>query len=391
MASEFMAWLRPWRVQTGSTTHLLLDGGKLNVPDDAHPLFLNEYVNAVARAMARKESLPAVVELKTDPFRLFVDLDFKGRPPDDAVHAVVHACFVVAAEVFHVSPDMVVLEPMVPVPDKRGLHLVFTNVFVTTGVARAYRERVLGALAEFPDIEWAKVFDACVYGATGLRMPFSAKGPDNHGSVYIPTARIAHPGEHRTDIQGAWSIAKMREYLKVTSIKTFGIPPTPTSLGEVTPTSTGSARVATMSAVETGALEALARCLPKPFSGQSFQSCHEIDSELLVLKSSSRVCGNIGYREHRSNNVYFVVSKAKKTVYQRCYCRCETLDHRTAGVMCKDYAGPPVPVPTKVIDALFGPNSSPEPQTGLQALLSMSRPDLKQFKVKGKAKGKHER
>jgi hypothetical protein len=73
-----------------------------------------------------------------------------------------------------------------------------------------------------------------------------------------------------------------------------------------------------------------------------------------MLSSTSRWCGNLG-RQHRSNTVYFVVTR--KGVHQRCYCRCDTLEGRKYG-LCKDYHSDTWPVPAAALAALFGDSSS---------------------------------
>jgi len=40
-------------------------------------------------------------------------------------------------------------------------------------------------------------------------------------------------------------------------------------------------------------------------------------------------------RDHRSARVYFVVLKAG--VVQKCWCKCDTLEHRDSGKRCKDF------------------------------------------------------
>lgn len=52
-------------------THLMLNGGRMRVPDEAHPEFLRK----MAEAIMREHAWLYIVEKKTNPGRFFVELD----------------------------------------------------------------------------------------------------------------------------------------------------------------------------------------------------------------------------------------------------------------------------------------------------------------------------
>lgn len=374
-----MDWLRVWRAPRNSKhfTHLLLDGGKLAVPDERAGAFLNEYANAIARG-----ETPKVVELKTPVFRLFVDLDFK-EPASEFSECLVDACLNVARASFGETTEMIVMRNDV----SHGVHLVFPDVYVTPGIALAFRSEVLKNSGECATMH-EKIYDKCVYGPTGLRMPYSGKA-DKPG-VYVPTERVSVTGsEVRSEVIVASTAAGLRDVLKRTSIRAPFASATQSSLFEAATSEEDSScsRAERVYGIPGSVADKVVACLPACFRDSRITHVQCPAADVLVLKTDSRVCGNLGWRAHNSNTVYFVLHRTKQTVVQRCYCRCETLEHRVAGVMCKDYASPEFPVPKGVVHALFGyafrelPEETVSP---LRELLAKTRPKLKKTATKPK-------
>jgi hypothetical protein len=89
--------------------------------------------------------------------------------------------------------------------------------------------------------------------------------------------------------------------------------------------------------------------LPLEFVGQRFVGLVKTDRGGFMLRSTSRYCLNLG-RAHRSNNVYFVLTR--DGISQRCYCRCETTEGRRGG-LCRKFVSETWPVPPRVSDAFF--------------------------------------
>lgn len=382
-------WLRTWR--TGSNeakTHLLLDGGKLAVPDESHETFLNAYANAVCRG-----ETVAVVEVKPPVFRLFADLDFPGVK-DDVLFEVVRAMWEVARDLF-VAGERLTLHVLESArPDKRGVHVVFPAVFVTADTAKTFRLLVLDALAmtdvRHQDLDMAKVFDACVYGNTGLRMPWSVKGV-GMTLVYAPV--WSYDGLDKVDIPAPQIAADYRRLVRETCIRTLQRQETPTTFKMLRQTPAGHTASASRSRVSSDLLQRLVAAMPVQFLGSHVTHTYAVGSSV-ILKSTSRVCGNLGFRAHNSNTVYFVIDK-EGHVRQKCYCRCDTTHKRLHGY-CRDYASPPLDVPPEVVkaiqEAVFSLDFVPEGRqttaapkhagSELDALLARSRPALKKKRTK---------
>lgn len=381
-----MNWLDKYRISgTQQHTHLLLNGGKLHVPDASHGVFLVEYANAIKKA-ATPDDLPCVVECRTDVFKLFVDLDAKAPEELQVIDDVLMEILKAARDddVFGGSAhEVIVLEPAVPTEGKRGIHLVFPNVLVNAETAKAFRRMVVAQFPEAPAV--GKVFDACVYVGSGLRMPFSGKGKPG-GSVYVASKRLI--GDQEKTYPDVLSLVDIRQIVKDCSIRAPGASPGVFSFSLNNQGSSGSgnqhSRRVYLAPDLHEKIAELIQCLPECFAGSGVAGVHVAESGTVVIKSTARACGNLGWRSHNSNTVYFTVTPTG--VRQRCFCRCETLEHRTAGVMCKDYVSDPFLVPLTTLEAVLKacgelqPNMEFEPlhppskkTTSLDALLSMSR------------------
>lgn len=394
MAYEFLrtgGYVIPKTATDREATHLFLDGGKAAVPDDVNGTFLNAYAAGVVRSPHQR---PCIVELRTPVFRMFMDMDAcwpeaptAGSSGDPcaavaAARAVLLHVARVARETFE-EPAADVMEVCVASEckttregwSKQGFHVVWPDVYVTAVTALAFRDKLLeGPLpdpwpfANDPD----KVFDACVFKSAGLRMPWSNKGRGD-SSHYVPRASVVWtPAADDSDDDAEdfvithhaepGGVSDIRDHMSRLCIRAFGKEET-----RVAPDLHRRIADAAAAAADGGGagsskapncanlaryghvLPALDDALPVQYAGQRFTGLVEGEN-CFMLRSTSRWCGNLG-REHRTNNVYFVLTR--KGIHQRCYCRCETTDGRAYG-MCKDYSGPTHAVSQEVVHAFFG-------------------------------------
>ena len=380
-------------------THLLLSGGRVCVPNESAGAFLNAYAIAVV-----KGAEPCVVELRTSVFRMFLDLDIKTPEdsPLDFEAAVMPIIQKRATEFFDEDePRAIVCVTEAKRTDdgvKAGKHVVWTNLYATSSTAMAFRAALLDDLeAALPGActkAWASVVDACVFQANGLRMPFSAKGAAN-SSTYVPSQ--VWTGTTAVDSLAAppSGVSATRHWVHQLSIRTFGIDETPVREGvEVVLADTGGQAelrgVASSVAEYAAALPSLDASLPIQFGGQRFTGVIKTET-CFLLRSSSQYCTNVA-RKHTTSNVYFVLTP--KGIRQKCYCRLESTEGRTHG-QCKDFASEIWPVAEDALLAFFGerkpvapaaastfqpsimPSAKASLSSGLEALLSRSRPPLK--------------
>lgn len=349
-------------------THLLLDGGKARVPDESHGEFLNAYAVSLLRFPQRR---PCVVELRTPVFKMFLDLDTRFATVAAAEQArsgcgggllgalacigrVVDGCVGDSCAALVCASSSAKAEEDGSV--KLGFHVVWPDVPVTAATALELRRQMLVALGEGHPPEgaglvgrWETTIDACVFRANGLRMPWSGKGRGD-GRFYA-LRWVLRAGElEPRDIS---ALSAVREALRSLSIRS------PSSTQPVLHLSApdggsdqqqperGKPCHAALEAYS-DVLPRLAASLPIEFLGQRFTGLVETD-HCFMLRSTARFCINLG-RAHRTNNVYFLLSK--RGVSQRCFCRCETTEGRKYG-LCKDFSSPCWEVPKEVLDAFF--------------------------------------
>lgn len=69
-----------------------------------------------------------------------------------------------------------------------------------------------------------------------------------------------------------------------------------------------------------------------------------------TIRTTARYCQNIE-REHSSNGIYFILNR--KGLYQKCFCRCNTIEGRVSGKKCAEYHSPRIQIPDKLLSMLF--------------------------------------
>lgn len=382
----------------GPPTHLMLDGGKATVPDEAHAEFLSAY----AASLVAQPRRPCVSEVRTPLFRMFVDADARfdtedgaeaamdgwdapgvedeyevgapggdGCENDDSPRAPTPSSSSPSPTTFRaavralcgvVGADRRALVLVASAPKaagdgtwKRGVHVVWPEVVVATDTALALRDRMLECVrgSSIPGLagDWESTLDAAVYTSSGLRMPWSAKGRgEDSPRWYVPSHAFAD-GEFEP-VRPPQTFSEYRALLVDCVVRAPGAPrPTLELVTPRAPSSNGGGVTGTSGSLGPFAdvLDDLAACLPAEFAGQRFVGVFSTDTAYM-LRSSSRFCLNLG-REHRSSNVYFLLTR--RGVCQRCYCRKDTEEGRAAGT-CKEFSSPTWTVPPAVLDRFFG-------------------------------------
>lgn len=365
-------WLRAGEDRAAS--HLLLDGGRLAVPPESHGALLNAYA---ASLLAHPGRPPCMVEVRTPVFRMFMDVDTRFGSHEAAARAgalegpVAGALRAVAAAACpgHAAIVCAASRPKREEREggdaahKMGFHLVWPEALVTSRTALALRQRALDALRESAELadpgalgllgRWEDILDAVVYRSSGLRMAWSAKGRHDD-RLYVPRARISEDGS-LAPLPRPSGVAALRELVRELSVRCFESPTITHGVDGVDgedgthgPDSVGTAYAHKSLAAYADVLPLLAAALPLEFVGQRFAGLLAGET-CFLLRSTARHCFNLG-RQHRTNNVYFVLTR--RGVCQRCYCRCETDEGRRYG-MCKDFSSEVWPVPPEVVEAFF--------------------------------------
>ena len=325
-----------WSARAGQqATHLLLNGGKLEVPAEQEP----ELFALVARCVLKKERV-CLTERRTPVFKLHADLDlcFDSSTPDDiatdAALAAAKSLVCSSVQFFEIESSSALLcwsaaSPKLhkTVHKKMGIHVIFEDIYVDTPVALGFRKYCIdeGWQVDGLAVSIEDAFDSAVYTANGLRACWSQKGPDTPmDDVYEPRLIIRATADEldASAVDATHTFATMRSWLQRCSIRAHGTDCTGVrdavlrSLGAdienwtaEDSTSCVLGRRANVAGVPSDVLEKLDAALPVHYAGQRFSAMMEsTDGNVIFLRSTSRYCMNIG-RQHHNNNVFFCLSR----------------------------------------------------------------------------------
>lgn len=370
----FKRWCQENRLNNASNlSHVLMNGGKLSIPDDRLKEFYQVYCDAVSSG----EKL-YVVEQKSELYNFFVDLDYKSEESldlDEVESIVKVICNKAKA---HGGMDALVsLAPPKKVGNKikTGIHINFHGFVVDQRSAVALRQHILVALyTAKPSVEWSDVVDSSVYGdvsrgskGSGFRMPWSLKRArcDECGGKGCSTCA----NEGRVD-QVAYLPVYIYRHGPLSMLQRIEQTPDPkilemsavrssaTTHANVQPPNTAF-REGSFTKQETKdeftddrAIADLEAFVQKYMEGQSnarLTKAYKQKNGNLIVATTSRYCENTG-RDHGGNHVWFLVTG--ETVMQKCFCRCETLVGRQFG-FCKDFTGKEYRLTSEVKSVLF--------------------------------------
>ena len=369
----------------GPPTHVLMDGGVLYIPEDRTDAFYRLCIHCINNF----EKI-YVVEQKTTLFNFFVDIDYQDSEPL-SIEQVESVSKIICDKVDSYKPAApqhdgararAVVSISAPKPKgsktKTGIHINFPGFVVDRENAVNLMNALISTLnLVYSARDWALDIDASVYGSvesntkgSGFRMPWShKKGKHDHcagkgcvacsgtGKIvegeYLPIFRYANGGTFEVIDDQAPTL----ELLKDTSIRV------PAGAGTSAVIDATASTAASFPAVfrlpknkreEEGGFSPsqvrnevadpvlvsnLENFIRKNFQGQANSRISNVFKmkTSYYAKTNSRYCENIR-RDHSSNHVWFVIS-SDRTVAQRCFCTCITLEGRMSGVLCRDFTG----------------------------------------------------
>jgi len=162
----------------GPMTHVLMDGGILHVDD--HDEFHKQYIDDL------KTTKLYVVEQKTEMFRFFIDMDYKGPK---ALESYDILKLVIMMNKVTNKRAFIATTPVRQLPGgivKTGVHIHWPDLVVNKQDAIKLRNQIVMLIPEAND--W---IDISVYGGSGLRMVWSHKREgDIDRPPYIPWRTI---------------------------------------------------------------------------------------------------------------------------------------------------------------------------------------------------------
>ena len=267
-----------WRVPSGPTTHVLMDGGILYVPNEDTMEFYKTCIDLINLGTKLY-----VVEQKTENFKFFVDLDYKA-PEKLTDEDLLQFCFIIQ-EAVQGGRCLIARAKPRPVKEgiKTGVHLHWPDLVVNRIQALNLRTKIITSLGEGP---WDSIVDASVYGGSGLRMLWSHKKPA--GDPYVPWKELGGTDLGREPTVDTLALFAIRTEEKTKETETL----------------------ADASALE----EFIQRYIPGQRRARIKKvQRHEHDG--WFAQTDSRYCERIK-GEHKSNHVWFSIHSGR--VFQRC-------------------------------------------------------------------------
>jgi len=396
-------------------SHLLLDGrlgGILKVPDHRNREFLARYAADVSAG----EKL-YLSEQRTSPyFKFFFELDYKRKVDSGIVADSLAQNFIFMVLEYcksiqdmtrryfasRLAPDLfdmilVKREPDVQRTDSNswwsfGVHGYFPNLVVDQKEARLIRAGVIAHwLSQYGNLEtvqndWHLIYDGAVYLQNGLRMVGSRKMvpcPNCKGKP-VPMCRVCRnnrkidtdrrytlwhvfPSHLKTKLQN-----DLRALIEKTSIRCcsqesltpgFQVPAGSPQILDSAEDAIAFRNIRNkhdfrLDSEQEATLGAFLRQMVHPrykalvikgvlTDSRKSSFLIEVDGE------GSCYCMNRD-GEHRTNHVYFLLTE--QAVYQKCFCRCETVVGRKYG-KCKDFTSQAYPTTSQIQKMFFKQNS----------------------------------
>ena len=241
-------------------THLLMNRGKLYVPQNEYESFLETYLKI-------KEKY--IVERFGNIFNFFLDID----TIDEITSEVIWNTF---------KRDSICLQ----CTERKGLHVIFPGFIVSKDEAKILAQRLKGA-------------DLGVYSGKSLRMPGSwkmtPKGPEKRSYEPLWFTRKGEKIHYSLDLN-----KEMLKQCRI-SVDSYSVP------SSVCPIDKVISKDSQLSFIHPAYADTKITRIAR------LGNC-------IILNTNSRFCQNI-QQEHKSNLVYFVLSQDKK-IKQKCFCRC---------------------------------------------------------------------
>lgn len=356
-------------------THVLMDGGahaRIRIPNDR----LNDFYETYVQCINSGEQI-FVVEQKTDVYNFFLDIDYKGTEELD-LDEIKSICLDVCSKIETLGlPIRCMVSVAKPKKKdgfiKSGIHFNWSDLPVSQEGAVNLRWHVISTLNISKRGDWSQYVDGSVYGdpktgtpGSGFRMPWSHKKAKHseckgQGCVvceytgkltegeYLPVYSYDERGISDCDsivsVEGLWKATVRSEREPVT------VPKGPVTV-EVKKNEGNFKSLQTKNEIVDPVLSAqLETFVRLNMPGQSRTRIKKIFkyTEAYRVDTTSRYCENIS-RNHNSNHVWFEISK--RTISQKCFCRCETTEGRKRG-FCKDFSGRPHTLNKTICDILY--------------------------------------
>lgn len=375
-------------------THISMDGGRLHIPGH----LISEFVTNYSKGLIAGERY-YICETVSKVIKLYVDFDYIADDPVDEIMITNISRLLRNAtnQIFGKHYDFIICtnEPKHVQKNKKkccksGIHIIWKDLYVTPDNAKRF-SMFLRTLfeKELPGPNWTDIIDTGVFSA-GLRMVGSRKivtkkrrvkqssgssvdseSPTandmevikvDEGRAYIPFMEVVSSGVEKLEEEelSHYGLRGLRDIISRTMIRTYNNERSIEPDGQLPELDDVKKKIKSPEDPKVwNRVEAFIR----------YQTITQWDSPLVYLKQftprmyiakiESMYCLNV-QREHNQCGIYFQITESG--LYQRCYCRCDTVDGRLDG-MCKNYKSAPFPIPIEVMKMLFPDNQNKKTRT----------------------------
>lgn len=382
--------------ENGKPTHLKLNGGKFIIPNNKINKFYKLYAKDIDNDIKHY-----ICEIKSETYKLFMDVDLLDNEEltDDRILKYSRLIHEVVVHYYgHINPYVIVCTTT-PKPVshndynyiKTGIHLIWPDIITSSEHVFWLRDAIIQYLRmNEPDRElydpWEKVIDEHVYKQNGLRMIYSNKmafckickktdtcslcnktGKYHEGRPYIPYRIINNNNEITipkynkleaikitsitTDKNVTEFLHKHPSWLDKTDIQKFKHQKR--KLGEEDNEGSMKLNFRKKLSTDTEVVKLLQQFVNRNIPNYNDVKLIDMhgcgNNDYYVIRTDSSYCMNLE-REHKSNTIYFYVDK--HSIYQKCFCNCETIINRKYGV-CKDYRSSPYKLPLNILKLLY--------------------------------------
>ena len=298
--------MEKWKVPTGMTTHVSMNGGSFYVPNQDTLQFYETCISLI-----KTGTRLYMVEKKTELFRFFIDFDYKSPEKledEDLLQfcSIIHGtipgrCLIAKTRARTIGAGLI----------KTGAHIHWPDLIVNKTEALNLRSKLILALGEGP---WDSVIDSSVYSGSGLRMIWSHKKPT--GDPYFPWLGTDSDGKFTQTFSKEPNV----ETLALFAIRTEDVPRPNETLDNN---------------------DSLEKFIQRYLEGQKRATVKKVqrhEHDGWFVQTDSKWCLNI-HREHKSNHVWFSIHSG--CISQKC------LDEE-----CNGFQGPKTILPPSIVEKL---------------------------------------
>lgn len=361
-----------WKKQKGSGSHVLMDGGVLDVPIDRLNDFYKQYVQCI-----KNNQKIYVVEQKTPCYNFFMDMDYVDDEAID-LETVKQIIKVVCDKIKGIcGKTKCIVSVSEPKPKsgkiKTGIHLNWPGCVVDQEQALNIRSHILKHLISiYSSVDWENIIDKSVYMGSGFRLPWSYKKTkhqqcqgkgcvvcENTGKLtegpYLPV--FMYTDENIIEIDPQPSIEMLTNVTVRTDETRVNVNVETIEESQIVfkKREGNFTKKQTKNEFLNSEIQAhIETFIRQHMKGQSNARVQKIykDGKDYLIKTNSKYCENLG-REHNSNHVWFLITGDNGgNICQKCFCRCETTKERRYG-FCKNYSSRPHILTKYIQDTLY--------------------------------------